>query len=140
MSFATSEEASQVRARLGSLLRRHRERAGRSLSSLAAAAECSPAFLSEVERGLKDASVDRLIALARALGLGPAELYLELARELGASEAAGARAWPQDPRAQLRLAAQRLGPQALRSVADFSVYLAATRATPPRRRIGFTIS
>lgn len=140
MSFAVSEEPDQVRTALGSLLRRHREQAGRSLSSLAAAAECSPAFLSELERGLKDVSVDRLVALARALGLGPADLYLELARELGAAQAAGAGAWPQDPRAQLRLAAQRLGPQALRSVADFSIYLAATRGATPRRRIGFTVS
>ena len=63
----------------------------------------------------------------------------QLARELSASEGVVGRAWPQDPRARLRLAAQTLAPQALRSVADFSVYLAATGATPPRRRIGFTL-
>jgi hypothetical protein len=40
---------------------------------------------------------------------------------------------------QVRLATATLRPQALRAVADFSLYLASTQATPPRRRIGFTI-
>lgn len=139
MVFAESEDARRVRAVLGSLLRRRREAAGLSLNRLTEAASCSPAFLSEVERGLKEVSTERLLRLARALGLAPADLYLELARELRASDALAERAWPQDPRARLRLAAQTLAPQALRSVADFSVYLAATGATPPRRRIGFTL-
>lgn len=139
MSSAVSEEAQRVRETLGALLRRHREGAGRSLSRLASEAECSVAFLSEIERGLKDVSVDRLIALSQALGLQAADLYLEVARDLGASESATARPWPTDPRAQLRLATASLPPQALRSVADFSVYLAQTRGSTPRRRIGFTL-
>jgi transcriptional regulator with XRE-family HTH domain len=139
MAYAVSEEAQRVRTSLGAVIRRHREEAGRSLSTLAAAAECSPAFLSEIERGLKDVSVDRLVALARALGIDMAELYVELARELGAGENAVARSWPADPRARLRLAAQSLGGQALRSVADFSIYLIATQGAVPKRRIGFTL-
>jgi transcriptional regulator with XRE-family HTH domain len=137
MKYAVSVEGDRVRTALGALLRRHREQGSRSLSSLAAAAECSPAFLSEIERGLKDVSMDRLVNLLRALDISPADLYLELARELGAREAPEARLWPQDARAQLRLAAQSLPARALRSVADFSIYLAATQAGPSGRRIGF---
>jgi hypothetical protein len=49
------------------------------------------------------------------------------------------RSWPDDPRAQLRIATQSLRPTALRSVADFSLYLVATQAAPPKRRIGFIV-
>ncbi len=104
MAYAHSEDASSIRVALGNLLRRRREEAERSLSELAEAAELSPAYLSELERGLKDVSSERLVAIARALD-----------------------------------ATQNLRPQALRSVAHFSLYLAATQATPARRRIGFTV-
>src|SRR2546425_508582 len=114
--------------------------AGRSLSELAEAAELSPAYLSELERGLKDVSSERLLAIARALEIPVAELYLDLARSLGSQEAMEQRrSWPEDPRLQLRIATQNLRPQALRSVAHFSLYLAATQAAPARRRIGFTV-
>ena len=140
MAYAHSEDASSIRVALGSLLRRRREEAERSLSELADAAELSPAYLSELERGLKDVSSERLVAIARALEVPVAELYLDLARSLG-SRAAGEqrRSWPEDPRAQLQIATQNLRPQALRSVAHFSLYLAATQATSARRRIGFTV-
>src|SRR5207248_4054776 len=140
MSYAHSEDASSIRVALGSLLRRRREEAERSLSELAEAAELSPAYLSVLERGLKDVSAERLIAIARALELPVAELYLDLARSLGSQAAREQRrSWPEDPRAQLQIATQNLRPQALRSVAHFSLYLAATQGTPARRRIGFTV-
>ena len=140
MAYAHSEDSSSVRDALGGLIRRHREEAEQSLSQLAAAAELSPAYLSEVERGLKDISTDRLIAIARALEISVADLYLELARSLGSREAMDQRrSWPDDPRMQLRIATANLRPQALRSVAHFSLYLAATQSTPARRRIGFTV-
>jgi transcriptional regulator with XRE-family HTH domain len=140
MPYAHSEDASSIRVALGTLLRRRREEAERSLSELAEAAELSPAYLSELERGLKDVSSERLLAIARALEIPVADLYLDLARSLGSREAIEQRrSWPDDPRTQLRIATQNLRPQALRSVAHFSLYLAATQATPPRRRIGFTV-
>src|ERR1700694_3092301 len=95
MTYAHSEDASSIRVALGALLRRRREEAERSLSELAEAAEVSPAYLSEVERGLKDISTDRLVAIARALQVSIAELYLELARSLGSREAMEQRrSWP----------------------------------------------
>ena len=140
MTYAQSEEASSIRVALGTLLRRRRQDAERSLTELAEAAELSPAYLSEVERGLKDVSMERLLAIARALEVPVADLYLDLARSLGSREAMSQqRSWPDDPRMQLRIATASLRPQALRSVAHFSLYLAATQATPARRRIGFTV-
>ena len=140
MTYAHSEDANSIRVALGTLLRRRREEAEQSLSELAGAADVSPAYLSEVERGLKDISSDRLVAIARALEVPVAELYLELARSLGSREAMEQRrSWPDDPRMQLRIATASLRPQALRSVAHFSLYLAATQATPAKRRIGFTV-
>ena len=139
MAYAQSEAASSIRLALGVILRRRRQEAERSLTELAEAAELSPAYLSEVERGLKDVSMERLLAIARALEVPVADLYLDLARSLGSREAMSQqRSWPDDPRMQLRITTANLRPQALRSVAHFSLYLAATQATPPRRRIGFT--
>ena len=139
MGYAHSEDASSIRVALGAILRRRRQEAERSLTELAEAAELSPAYLSEVERGLKDVSMERLLAIAKALEIQVADLYLDLARSLGSREAMSQqRSWPDDPRLQLRIATANLRPQALRSVAHFSLYLAATQATPPRRRIGFT--
>ena len=140
MSYAQSENPEYVRAALGAVIRRRREEAERSLAGLAAEAELSTAYLSEVERGLKDISTDKLVALARALEVSVADLYLEVAQRLGSREAIQQkRSWPEDPRAQLRIATQSLRPTALRSVADFSLYLVATQAAPPRRRIGFIV-
>jgi transcriptional regulator with XRE-family HTH domain len=140
MTYAESVNAESVRAALGAVIRRRREDAERSLAGLAAEAELSTAYLSEVERGLKDISSDKLVDLARALELPVADLYLELAQRLGSLSAMQQRrSWPEDPRAQLRIATANLRPPALRSVADFSLYLAATQAAPPKRRIGFTM-
>ncbi len=140
MSYADSEIANSIRAALGLAIRRHREDAERSLAGLAAEAEISTAYLSEIERGLKDVSTDKLVAIARALEVPVADLYLELAQRLGSRDAMQqSKSWPDDPRAQLRIATASLRPHALRSVADFSLYLASTQATPPKRRIGFTV-
>jgi transcriptional regulator with XRE-family HTH domain len=140
MTYAHSEDANSIRVALGTLLRRRRDEAEQSLTELAGAADVSPAYLSEVERGLKDISTDRLVAIARALEVPVSDLYLDLARSLGSREAIEQRkSWPDDPRMQLRIATASLRPQALRSVAHFSLYLAATQATSAKRRIGFTV-
>jgi len=140
MNYAHSEDAGSIRLALGAILRRRRQEAERSLTELAEAAELSPAYLSEVERGLKDVSMERLLAIAKALEVPVADVYLDLARALGSREAMSQqRSWPDDPKMQLRIATANLRPQALRSVAHFSLYLAATQATPPRRRIGFNL-
>ena len=136
MAFALSENALAIRSALGSVLRTRREAARRTLSEIAAEAGLSPAHLSEVERGRKEISAERLVAVAHALDIRPAEIYAELARTLGAEP--DRRAWPDDPPVKLRLATASLPLEALRSVADFSAYLAMANPPPrPKDRIGF---
>ena len=136
MHFAHSESAQVVRSALGAVLRGRREAARRTLSEVAAEAGLSPAHLSEVERGRKEVSIERLLAVAHALGIHPAEIYAELARLLGADS--GRPVWPEDPPVKLRLATAGLPMDALRSVADFSAFLAMANPPPkPRAPIGF---
>ncbi|MDQ6710450.1 MAG: helix-turn-helix domain-containing protein [Candidatus Dormibacteraeota bacterium] len=140
MDYAHSESPEAVRQAMGNAIRHRREDLGQTLAEVAEAAAMSPAYVSEIERGLKDVSTDKLVAIARALEFSVADLYLDLARRLGSQEALRQRgSWPDDPRAQLRAATATLRPNALRSVADFSLYLVATQANPTKRRIGFTI-
>ncbi|MEO8745788.1 MAG: helix-turn-helix transcriptional regulator [Candidatus Dormiibacterota bacterium] len=136
MPFAISESARQVRGALGAVLRGRRESARRTLTEVAAEAGVSPAHLSEVERGRKEVSTEKLLAVAHALGVRPADVYADLARLLGADP--DERSWPEDPPAKLRLATASLPLEALRSVADFSAYLAMANPPPrPKARIGF---
>lgn len=136
MVFAHSESAHAIRAGIGSVLRMRREAVRRTLSEVAAEAGLSPAHLSEVERGRKEMSTERLVAVAHALGVRPAEIYSELARLLGAEP--DQRTWPEDPPVKLRLATASLPLEALRSVADFSAYLAMANPPPrPKDPIGF---
>jgi transcriptional regulator with XRE-family HTH domain len=144
MNYAESEAASRTRAgslrRLqGAVLRRHRELSRRSLADVAAAAHCSPAHLSEVERGRKDVSTSRLVAMAAALDVPLHVLYADIADALTPPDLADARASSHDPRTQIQLAAAMLNADALRTVAEFSTYLANSAAAPVRRRIGFVV-
>jgi transcriptional regulator with XRE-family HTH domain len=137
MTFAHTETAGGIRRALGSVLRAHRVARGRTLTEVAAEAGLSPAHLSEVERGRNDISTERLVAVAHALELTAADMYVEVARLLGA--AAAEPSWPDDPPAKLRLATASLPLDALRSVADFSAYLAMANPPPkPKVPIGFT--
>jgi transcriptional regulator with XRE-family HTH domain len=136
MVFAYSESARVVREALGSVLRQRREALHRTLTEVAAESGLSPAHLSEVERGRKEASTEKLLAVAHSLGVRPADLYADLARVLGADPEQ--RSWPEDPPVKLRLATASLPLEALRSVADFSAYLAMANPPPRARpRIGF---
>ena len=138
MAFAYSETAHSVRLALGSILRSRRLAAGRTLSEVAAEAGLSPAHLSEVERGRKEVSTERLLAVAHALNVRPAEVYTDLARLLGAGPERPA--WPEDPPAKLRLATASLPLEALRSVADFSAFLEMANPPPkPKAPIGFSL-
>lgn len=60
--------------RVGDTLQRLRRERGLSLEELGEAAELSPSFLSQVERGLSDISLGRLTRLAHAFGLDTATL------------------------------------------------------------------
>ena len=63
-----------LRTALGAALRQHRQQQQRSLRDVALDAGMSVGYLSEVERGRKEASSEVLAALARALCVTPAVL------------------------------------------------------------------
>ncbi|WP_408055439.1 helix-turn-helix domain-containing protein [Streptomyces radicis] len=67
---------------LGDVLRRARLDQERTLKDVAEAARISMPYLSEVERGRKEASSEVLAAAAGALGLGLADLLALAQREL----------------------------------------------------------
>jgi transcriptional regulator with XRE-family HTH domain len=105
-----------LRVLVGGILRRHRERQGRTLRDVAEDARVSVPYLSEVERGRKEASSEVLGAVCRALGLGLVDLIGEahalLARaegrvvlDLAAAPATHAPAGAQLTRNTVRLAA-----------------------------------
>ena len=78
----------KLREAVGEALRRRRLAQGRTLREVAAAAGVSLTYLSEVERGRKEASSEVLEAVCAALRLGLAELFFEVAETLAAAEAA----------------------------------------------------
>ncbi|MFF5704892.1 helix-turn-helix domain-containing protein [Streptomyces sp. NPDC012794] len=67
---------------VGDVLRRERLAQERTLKDVAEAARISMPYLSELERGRKEASSEVLAAAARALGLGLADLLSLAADEL----------------------------------------------------------
>jgi len=72
----------------GRVLRRHRLERRERLVETASRAGISTQYLSEVERGRKDASSEVVAAVAGALGLSLLDLTLEVARDLHPSYAA----------------------------------------------------
>ncbi|MFC7533786.1 helix-turn-helix domain-containing protein [Actinoplanes sp. GCM10030250] len=71
-----------LRRVIGAVLRRVRQHQGRTLRDVAETAGVSLPYLSEVERGTKEASSEVLAAICRALGLPLPELLDEVRREL----------------------------------------------------------
>jgi transcriptional regulator with XRE-family HTH domain len=76
-----------LRRLVGAILRQQREDQGRTLRDVAQDARVSIAYLSEVERGRKEASSEVLAAVCRALGLRLVDLvgtaHAQLARDEG---------------------------------------------------------
>jgi transcriptional regulator with XRE-family HTH domain len=77
----------KLRQAVGEALRRRRQAQGRTLREVADAAGVSLTYLSEVERGRKEASSEVLEAVCAALHLGLAELFFEVAETLALAEA-----------------------------------------------------
>lgn len=71
-----------LRRVIGAVLRRIRLGQGRTLREVAAAAGVSLPYLSEVERGTKEASSEVLAAICRALGLPMPDLLDEVRKEM----------------------------------------------------------
>jgi transcriptional regulator with XRE-family HTH domain len=80
----------RLRAVIGATLRRRRQSQARTLREVAKAAGVSLTYLSEVERGCKEASSEVLEAICDALGLVLSDLLFEVAEELVRQEVRGA--------------------------------------------------
>ena len=76
-----------LRQALGAVLRRRRMAQGRTLRDVAAAARVSLGYLSEVERGQKEASSELLAAICAALDVPLSVVVRELGDELAVLEA-----------------------------------------------------
>src|SRR5918997_133605 len=105
----------QVRAPLlrhlvGAILRRRRLQQGRTLQEVAARARMSTAYLSEVERGRKEASSEVLAAVCTALGMRLVDLVAQAHAALAAE-------------------VERSAVRVLTSVADGSAPMRHVRAT-----------
>jgi transcriptional regulator with XRE-family HTH domain len=77
-----------MRRLLGDVLRRRRTAQGRTLREVAASARVSLGYLSEVERGRKEASSELLAAICAALGVPLSVVMREVSDELARAEAA----------------------------------------------------
>src|SRR6476659_6463896 len=76
-----------LRTMLGDVLRRTRLAQGRTLADVARAARVSMPYLSEVERGRKEASSEVLAAICDALRLDLSELLAGVGRDLAVDRA-----------------------------------------------------
>ncbi len=83
-----------LRTLLGEALRATRLRQERTLREVSSAARVSLGYLSEVERGQKEASSELLAAICRALGVRLSDLLREVSETLSTLEADPAPAVP----------------------------------------------
>jgi XRE family transcriptional regulator, stress-response regulator len=75
-----------LRHLLGDVLRRLRLRQGRTLREVSAAARVSLGYLSEVERGQKEASSELLSAICAALGIPLSQVFREVSDNFALAE------------------------------------------------------
>jgi transcriptional regulator with XRE-family HTH domain len=79
-----------LRRELGDVLREKRQGQGRTLREVSAEASCSLGYLSEVERGEKEASSELLASICRALDIPLSQMLSDVADRVSLSEAANA--------------------------------------------------
>jgi len=115
-----------LRQLLGDVLRRLRLRQGRTLREVSASARVSLGYLSEVERGQKEASSELLAAICGALGTPLSQVFREVSDNFALAELAqhepAVAGVPREP--------------GLRVPAEASVALTADRTYVPISQIG----
>lgn len=79
-----------LRRQLGDVLRRARQQQGRTLREVSSTARVSLGYLSEVERGQKEASSELLSAICTALETPMSEVLREVSDELAVAEGVAA--------------------------------------------------
>lgn len=75
-----------LRRLIGDVLRRQRQRQGRTLREVSTTARVSLGYLSEVERGQKEASSELLAAICAALDVPLSDVLREVSDELALAE------------------------------------------------------
>jgi len=75
-----------LRRELGDVLREQRQEQGRTLREVSAAAKVSLGYLSEIERGEKEASSELLSAVCAALGLQLSQALLLVSERVAVAE------------------------------------------------------
>jgi transcriptional regulator with XRE-family HTH domain len=86
-----------LRTQLGNTLRGHRQRQRRTLRDVSGAARVSLGYLSEVERGQKEASSELLASICDALDVELADLLAEVSLELRVAGGGAVRPLPAGP-------------------------------------------
>jgi transcriptional regulator with XRE-family HTH domain len=119
-----------LRTQLGNTLRGHRLSQRRTLRDVSGAARVSLGYLSEVERGQKEASSELLASICDALDLELADLLAEISLELRA--AAGGAVRPLAPTADAP--APEAPPAAADPVAEPALALVGAPARSALRR------
>lgn len=79
-----------VRRLLGDVLRQQRQQQGRTLRDLSAEARVSMGYISEIERGQKEASSECLAAICTALDVPLSAVLAEVSSEIALEETAAA--------------------------------------------------
>lgn len=79
-----------LRRELGDALRETRQTQGRTLREVSASAACSLGYLSEIERGEKEASSELLASICKALDVPLSEMLSDVADRVSLAEAAEA--------------------------------------------------
>ena len=87
-----------LRRLLGDVLREHRREQGRTLREVSAAARVSLGYLSEVERGQKEASSELLGSICEALDVPLSEVLRDVSDNLALAEARASRRRRRPPR------------------------------------------
>lgn len=77
-----------LRRELGDALRETRQTQGRTLREVSASAACSLGYLSEIERGEKEASSELLASICKALDVPLSTMLSEVADRVSLAEAA----------------------------------------------------
>jgi len=80
-----------VRRLLGDVLRQERLRQARTLRDVSAGAQVSLGYISEIERGQKEASSECLAAICNALDVPLSVVLADVSGEIAREEAAGSR-------------------------------------------------
>jgi DNA-binding XRE family transcriptional regulator len=86
-SFGTPQRI-LFRVILGAVLRSRRQEAGRTLREVSRSAQVSLGYLSEIERGQKEASSELIGSVCRALGLTQSQIFTDVATQMALTEMA----------------------------------------------------